>query len=281
MMQNYKNLENLLRNKKILFSSAAAIGGVLSGAIMTSFFDVQNGFISWVFSGALDAAIIGALIVYAQNYYQTKSINITLGLKNAIKKGLFIGAIGGFIALLSMQIFGGGNFGRIMGWAISGGVAGFVVSSQVPNFKRSTAISAGAIGGFIGCLFMYMNFGYTIGVAITGAAIGLMVAIAEVLFRKNWIDIEIFSKELGPGLNLEKPIHKFTLNLGKNPITIGFNDNMDLKLKKPSVGVNQHFASIYIDYEKVFFHNLIANVKTELINGKPFLFSECKINLGR
>ena len=159
MMQNSKNLENLLRNKKILFSSAAAIGGILSGLMMTTFFDTRNGFISWVVSGALDAAMIGAIVVYAQNYYQTKSTVITSGLKQAIKKGLIIGGIGGFAALQSMHIFGAGDFGRIVGWSISGGVAGFVVSSQVPNFKRSTAIAAGAIGGFIGCLFMYMNFG--------------------------------------------------------------------------------------------------------------------------
>lgn len=273
--------ENLLRNKKILFSGAAGLGGILSGLVISNLPGVMNNaFFSWVISGALDAAMIGAIVVYAQNYYQSKSFSITFGLKQAFKKGLFVGFVGGIVAFIGMELFGAGDFGRSIGWAISGGVAGFVVSGHVPNLKQSTAIMAGAIGGFVGCMFMYMNFGYTLGVAITGASIGLMVAMAEVVFRKNWLDVEIYSEVLGSGLNLAKPIHQFTLTVGKNPITIGSRDGMDIKLKHNSAITNSHTASIYIESEKLIFHDLINNKKTELNTSKPFRFSECQIAMG-
>ena len=280
-MSGNESFDKLLHNKKILFAGSAAMGGILSGLIITSLPGViNNAFFSWVFSGALDAALIGAMVVYAQNYYQTKSYNITSGLKQAFKKGLVAGFIGGIVAYISMYLFGSGNFGRSIGWAISGGVAGFVVSGQVPNLKQPTAIAAGAIGGFVGCMFMYMDFGYTLGVAITGAAIGLMVAMAEVIFRKNWLDVEIYSEILGSGLNLAKPIHQFTLTIGRDPITIGSRDGMDIKLKSNPKSSNAHAASIYVENEKTIFHDLISNAKTELVTDIPFQFDECLIKLG-
>ncbi|MER2539211.1 MAG: hypothetical protein ABTQ26_08215, partial [Azonexus sp.] len=160
-------INNLLRNKRILFATFAFLGGILSGIVVNVFpFIMNNSFLSWVIPGALDAALIGAMTVYAQNYYQTKCFKINDGLKGAFKKGLMVGAIGGFAAYVVVQLLGAGNMSRSIGWAISGGVAGFVVSNQVPNLKMKTAIIAGAIGGFVGCIFMLMDFGYTLGVGI-------------------------------------------------------------------------------------------------------------------
>ena len=280
-MSENESFDKFLNNKKILFAGSAAIGGILSGLIITSLPGVINdNFFSWVLSGALDTALIGAMVVYAQNYYQTKSFNITSGLKQAFKKGLVAGFVGGIAAYIGMYLFGAGNFGRSIGWAISGGVAGFVVSGQVPNLKQPTAIAAGAIGGFVGCMIMYMDFGYTLGVAITGAAIGLMVAMAEVIFRKNWLDVEIFSEVLGSGLNLSKPINQYTLTIGSDPITIGSRNGMDINLKSNTRSSNAHAASIYVENEKVIFHDLITSAKTELMADIPFRFYECLIKLG-
>ena len=279
-MENIPSSNSPLRDKKILFAGAAAFGGLISGLIATTFFDLNNAFLSWVVGGALDAALIGAFIVYAQNFYQTKSLIISSGLKTAIKKGLIIGSTGGVVALISMYIFGSGNFGRIIGWGISGGVAGYVVSTQVPNLRLSTAIAAGAIGGIAGCLFMLMDFGYTIGVMITGAAIGLMVAIAEVAFRKNWLNIDVFNQVLGGGLNLQKPVNQYTLTLGRDAIKVGYADGMDIKINSSESKSLAHAASIYLEGNDVIFCNLGNGEKTKLSAGKPFRFAECEIKTG-
>ena len=76
-MSGNESFDKLLHNKKVLFAGSAAIGGILSGLMVTSLPEVMDSaFFSWVFSGALDTALIGAMVVYAQNYYQTKSFNI-------------------------------------------------------------------------------------------------------------------------------------------------------------------------------------------------------------
>lgn len=273
-------VDDLLRNKKILFAIAAALGGMLSGLIITAFPKIMDiDVLSWVVSGGLDASLIGIMVIYAQNFYQTQTFDVPSGLQRAIKTGLLMGCGGGFAAYIGMSALGNSEFGRYIGWAISGGVAGYVVSQQVPNLKPSTAITAGAIGGFLGCLLMELNFGYTAGVVITGAAIGLMVATAEVSFRKNWLDIEVFAEPLGTGLNLAKPMHQYTLTLGQRPLTVGSRHDMDIKLKPSSV-TSDHAASIYVENGKAIFHELARNAKTVLSRDKPFVYDVCQIRLG-
>lgn len=273
-------LEELARNKKVLFAGAAAVGGMVS-ATLTQVLGLSAGeFSSWVLAGGLDAALIGTAVVYAQNYYQTKSLAISIGLKQAAKAGAIAGCAGGLLALMCMNILGAGNFGRMVGWAISGSIAGYVVSQQVRNLKRKPAMLAGAGGGAIGCLIMYMDFGYTMGVAITGAAIGLMVAMAETMFRKNWLDVEVYAQRLGAGLNLAKPARQFTLNVGAEPITIGTREGLDIRLNQtPGIAPN-HSASVYCDGDKTIFHDLESGSRTELRTGEPFRFGECQLHLG-
>jgi hypothetical protein len=279
-MADASTLESLSRNKKVLFAGSAAVGGIISGILTTGLGLAQGEFSSWVFAGGLDAALIGAAVVYAQGYYQTKSLHMTDGLKKAAKTGIIAGCAGGLAAMLGMKIFGAGDFGRMVGWAISGGVAGYVVSQQVRNLKQKPAIVAGACGGAIGCLIMYMDFGYATGVAITGAAIGLMVAMAEVMFRKNWVDVEVYSQALGTGLNLAKPLRQFTLNIGAEPITIGTRSGLDIELNTVTGAPPSHSASIYADGDKTIFHDLQSGSRAELSAGQPFRFGECQVRLG-
>jgi hypothetical protein len=275
-----KLFDSLARDKKILFAGAAAVGGMASGVATSLLLNQNSVFASWTVAGALDAALIGAFVVYAQNYYQTKSFRFTSGLRQALWMGALAGFAGGCAALAGMYVFGAGTLGRVAGWAISGAAAGYVVAAQVPNLKRRTAATAGAIGGGLGCLLMNMGLGYTVGVAVTGAAIGLMVALAETMFRKNWLDVEIYSEPLGSGLNLAKPINQFTLTLGADPITVGSGDTREIRLPHNASPSRSHIATIYVDGEKAIFHDLLTAAKTELYAGQPFRFGECQVRLG-
>lgn len=279
-MADVGTLESLSRNKKVLFAGSAAIGGIISALLTVGFGLEEGAFTSWVLAGGLDAACIGVAVVYAQSYYQTKSLKVTDGLKKAAKTGIVAGCAGGLAALLGMKLFGAGNFGRAVGWAISGGVAGYVVSQQVRNLRQTPAIVAGACGGAFGCLIMYMDLGYATGVAVTGAAIGLMVAMAEAMFRKNWIDVEVYSHVLGNGLNLAKPDRQFTLNIGAEPITIGTRSGLDIELKTAPGAIPGHTASIYCDGDKTIYHDLQSGARAELSAGQAFRFGACQVRLG-
>lgn len=279
-MADAGTLDALARNKKVLFAGAAAAGGIVSATLTEALGLGEGTFSSWVLAGGLDAALIGTGVVYAQNYYQTKSLRISDGLKQAARAGAIAGCGGGLLALVGMNLLGAGDFGRMVGWGISGAVAGYVVSQQVRNLKQKVAMLAGAAGGAIGCLFMYMDFGYTMGVAITGAAIGLMVAMAEVMFRKNWIDVEVYSQPLGSGLNLAKPARQFTLNVGAEPITIGTRPGLDIQLNPVPGSEPNHVASVYCDGDKTIFHDLQSGTRAELRGGEAFRFGECQLRLG-
>jgi hypothetical protein len=280
-MQYHDILNKLLSSKKLLFASFACFGGILSGLItqILGFHGSGSEFLSWAGSGALDAALIGMMVVSAQNFYKTHNIKNFNGFKTALKVGLLGGFLGGIVSLLFMNLFGSGSFTRLIGWAISGGVAGYVISKQIPNLKKLHAIAAGALGAGLGCIFMYLSFGYTIGVAITGAAIGLMVALAEVIFRKSWIDVNIYSEPLGKGLNMGKLLLRYTLTLGEKPIKVGFGEDMDINLKPGNLTPASHLGSIYSEGENVFFQEIATNQKIVLNSAEKFRYQECEILL--
>ena len=234
-------------NKNKLFAAGAGCGGLLSGFMAMHSGIADSPVSSWVVTGGMDAALIGSSLVYVQNFYQTQNWRNTTKVFSGMVKGLIIGMAGGFLAMIAMNIFGGGGFGRFIGWAISGAIAGYVASTRVPNLKKKTAILAGAVGGGLGEIVMSIGLGYTIGVCVTGAAIGLMVAVSEVMFRKMSLNVTI--KPKSTGISLEKT-RSFNLSLGENPITIGYNSEMDIQLKLPENVTRKHAANIQVKAKK-------------------------------
>ncbi|MCK5727044.1 MAG: hypothetical protein KAH22_09500 [Thiotrichaceae bacterium] len=262
--------------KGMLFTIGGGAGGLVS-SIVTQLLGSSSAFSSWVYSGALDAACIGVALVYLQNYYQTNSWENSNKLLGSLGLGLFIGAIGGFVAMLMMPLLGSGDFGRFIGWGVSGAAAGFVASLRIPNLKRKVAMAAGGIGAILGCFIMYLGLSYTLGVVITGAAIGLMVALSEVLFRKMSLDI-IINPPQTSGLNLTKP-HRFNLTLGEKPLTVGYSSVMDIQLKPTTGTTIKHAGDIYIEGGQVFFNDIEKNDKSEVIQGARFNYREASISL--
>jgi hypothetical protein len=74
---------------------------------------------------------------------------------------------------------------------------------------------AGGVGGLVGALaFLAVSVlsdvaGRFVGAALLGGAIGLMVAVVEMAFRKAWLEIIYGPREVG------------TVNLGEAPVSIG------------------------------------------------------------
>ncbi|NMR24044.1 hypothetical protein HH219_00530 [Pseudoalteromonas sp. NEC-BIFX-2020_015] len=262
-------------NKKGLFAAGAGIGGAVSAILANILGILDSPFSSWVLTGAIDAALIGAFLVYVQNYYQSNSWNNTNKVLNGASKGLGIGAAGGLLAFLSMGIFSD-EIGRLVGWSISGAAAGYVASLKVPNLKVQVALIAGAIGGAIGLIVMNLGLSYTMGVVVTGAVIGLMVATSEEVFRKASINITL--KPINAGISLVKP-HNFNLTLGADPISVGFTDDMDINLTSEGITVQKQIGSITVEGDNVFFNSSIDNKKVEITHEKTFSVENCEIRL--
>ena len=262
-------------NKKGLFALGAGIGGAVSAILANILGLLDSPFSSWVFTGALDAALIGAFLVYVQNYYQTNSWNNTNKILNGAAKGLGIGAAGGLLAFLSMSIFSDG-IGRLVGWSISGAAAGYVASLRIPNLKVQVALIAGAVGGAIGLVVMNLGLSYTMGVIVTGAVIGTMVATSEEVFRKASINVTL--KPVNTGVSLAKA-HCFNLTLGVDPISIGFTPDMDIHLTTHGIAVQKQVGSISLEGEKIFFNSETNDEKVEITKGNSFTIENCEISL--
>ncbi|MBF0204058.1 MAG: hypothetical protein HQK67_07020 [Desulfamplus sp.] len=270
----------MFNNKKLLFVIAGTLGGFISGILSIKFSFNKNIFTSWVLAGALDASLIGSLIVCGQTYYQTKRLVDFNKLKASLKIGILFGAGGGFAALIMIFYLVSGNIGRFIGWAISGGVAGYVVSKQVPNMNKMYAITAGSIGAAVGCIMMYLNLGYITGVAITGAAIGLVVASAEELLRKSWVEVTEYSEVLKTsGINMAKVNNKYTLTLGNEPIKLGYSSDMDICLKSNEVSLEKELALLTVESNKFFMTNLKTGTKIELLKDTPVKIQNCEVKV--
>lgn len=271
-------MNKMLSSKPRLFVAAGALGGLLSGILFVLLSLDDNPYTSWILSGALDAALISALIICGQAYYQTKKMAELDKLKSAIRLGALIGAGGGVIALIAMNFLSEGDLGRIIGWAISGGAAGFVVSRQVPNVNRMHAIGAGAIGGAAGCIAMGFDFGYIVGVGITGAAIGFVVALADEMLRKSWIEVTEYSEIIKTnGINIAKVNNTYTLTLGSESVRLGYSSDMEIQLKPEGIPMEKDVAILTMENNKCVMINLKTGVKTELLQEKPVTINNCEL----
>lgn len=262
-------------DKRVLFAAGAGSGGVVSAILANILGVLDSPFSSWVATGALDAAVIGSFLVYVQNYYQSNSWKNFNKLLNGALKGLAIGATGGFLAYLCLSLFNG-EIGRFVGWGISGAAAGYVASLRIPNLKIKVALTAGAIGGGLGFLIINIGLSYTMGVLVTGAVIGFMVAISEQVFREMSIDVIL--KPIETGISLAKP-HCFNLTLGKDPITVGFSADMDINLKSQGIAIQKSVGNISLEDGKVFFTSINGDKKVEFTKGGSFGIENAEIVL--
>jgi len=260
-------------NKRSLFAISGAIGGLISALFYLSFFE-NDAFASWVYTGATDAALIGTALVYVQNFYQSRDWKNFSGVFSGLWSGLMIGAVGGFAAYMFVNVLGASDITRLMGWAISGAVAGYVASVRVPNLEKKVGIIAGAIGGAAGCLVMYINLGYVVGVCVTGAAIGFMVVASEQALRKLSLDVTIRPS----GLTLEKP-RTFNLTIGKRPLTVGYNNEVDIQLPASPDVTMKHIADIVSDADGVYFLNRETGERSEIKMGHKFNYKNVDLSL--
>lgn len=182
---------------------------------------------------ALLAMGLSMALVVAQSRYQSRlpELGGMIGvLLAAAVAGLAAGAAGQVLrnALAERQLPPG--LGFLGGWLVFGGLLGWGIGWFIPNVKLWRAAVAGLVGGGIGGLALLAPTliglssasgaaaadnawaglaARAAGTGILGLSLGLMVAIAETLFREAWLDVHY-----GPG-------EKRTFTLGSTPLTLG------------------------------------------------------------
>lgn len=259
-------MERIISDKRIFFAGFGAIGGLLSGlanAFSGLHSESGSAIASWVVGTGFDGLFIAALLGLSQGWYVGKSFDLHGLAKTSIIGGVG-GLIGGFAALflgfpISELLGGGDNIARFIGWTFGGLAVGFAVSRVIPNLKTMTSCTAGAIGGFIGCGLMYVIGSLTIGIATTGAAIGLTIAFAESAFRQAWLEVTI--RPRGMSLSKERTL---TVTLGESPVLFGCGADSDVRLDEIA-GAKPNFARVTFSRGSVTLHDL-ATEKTRVLS---------------
>jgi Ca-activated chloride channel family protein len=172
---------------------------------------------------ALLAIGIALALIAGQNLYLRRPL---LDRRQAIVGSLGGLAVGLAAGALGQVIFSGVTsapgpvvvIGRLISWAVLGALAGAGLAFFVPNLRLGRGLAGGVVGGLagaIGFLVVVLVLGDTggrlLGAAIVGFCIGIMIALAEALFREAWLEIEYGPRETR------------TVSLGREPITIGGN----------------------------------------------------------
>lgn len=174
---------------------------------------------SGLWTGVITALVCVALLAGQQSYLQggrPKLRGLLLGFAGGLLVGLIGGAAGQGLFLFAKadsRVLGAAL--RILSWALLGGCAGAGLSLFVPNLGVRPGLLGGLAGGgagaigFLAASVLNDTVGRLAGSVALGAGIGLMVALAELAFRKAWLEVRLNERE------------QITVNLGPEPVRIG------------------------------------------------------------
>src|SRR5262249_13370394 len=158
-------------------------------------------------------------LVIGQNWYLGRPLlapaEAGLVVAGALGVGILAGGIGqtlyGLFTLARLVP----EIGFLAGWILLGGLLGRGLAFFIPNLGAWRATAAGCGGGLVGATaFLAVSAigdvaGRFMGAAILGFAIGLMVALVEMVSRKLWLNV------------VYGPDQVRSVNLGDTPVVIG------------------------------------------------------------
>jgi Ca-activated chloride channel family protein len=153
------------------------------------------------------AGCISLLILAGQRYYACRRFAGFVEGSKSLGGGFLAGLVGGAAGQLLFQSTTGGTAwevaSRLLGWGLLGGLIGGGMSFFVPNLKWWRGLVGGVVGGMLGAgAFVVISLaagaflGRWIGAGILGFFIGLMVALAELAFRRYWLEIAFGPREI-------------------------------------------------------------------------------------
>ena len=294
-----QHIRTLFQGKKAIFGSFGGIGGIVTAfAIifvmnnMEGLYNFASGLGSWILGGCFGAFFITCGLILGQDYYIHRQITSWEPVRKVIRPCFIGGGISGLLGRIFASIFAGVlgldfSFGRIVGWAILGGLVGNLASRQVANLDRRSAVIGGFIGGTLGCLSMYLvdsmmsgSMGFIVGLGITGYLIGVALSIFETLSRKGWLDVSLFSGAPQRAGDLVQKPRELQISLGDKPIKIGYSSQDDIRLEGLQ-DKSGHLAEIYIENNQPILLERQTSQTRVLTNGETLRYgnAEIKINI--
>lgn len=166
------------------------------------------------------AAGISFVILSGQEFYARQTWIGVSAASRSLAGGLLAGLAGGAIGQLVFQTTAGGAawewISRVLGWSLLGALVGGGLAFCIPNLKATRGLLGGVVGGAFGAVgFQLISIlfgallGRLVGAGTLGFCIGLMVALAEQLFRQAWLEVDYGGGE------------RRTVNLGPDAVRLG------------------------------------------------------------
>jgi clan AA aspartic protease (TIGR02281 family) len=215
--------------RRAAYFGLCGAGGGLVGALLCEILALggeRATFVDLVVEMGVWFGIIGALIavgiLLGHVTYAARSFSPALIGSNIprLALGLGFGGVSGFIAgAIAQGLYTGigpTEVLRVICWGVAGGLLGVALSFRIPNLTALRGFAGGLAGGLAGGIVFIgisvsgsQTFGRLFGTAIIGFAIGLMIMLADALFRKAWIEVRYGPRETR------------TLTLGAEPLRVG------------------------------------------------------------
>lgn len=191
----------------------------------------------------------------------------------AIAKALFTllaGLVSGFLVELIFTSIEGMPLAvaiilRTFAWTIVGAVIGLSMALFVPNLKWYKGLLGGVIGGFAGGLLfsiiatIFAGLGVVgtllgdfLGAIILGFCVGVMVALAEVAFRRWWLEVRYGARETR------------TVTLGTAPVTVGSDERRATVVVRDVPALVMRYR---LDQERIVCEDLESGRRMELEPG--------------
>ena len=160
-------------------------------------------------------------LIVGQNHYLRRRLitprEALIGSSRGVGAGLIAGAISQAFFLVTGDASAAiVEIGRVLAWAILGGLLGLGMAIFVDNLRPLRGMAGGVVGGAVGALgFLIVGLligevaGRPAGAAIVGFFIGGMIALVDVFFREAWLEVHYSPNEMR------------TVALGRKPVVIG------------------------------------------------------------
>lgn len=218
---------------------------------------------------------ISLLILAGQRFYTCQRFPGVVEGGNSLGGGFLAGLVGGAAGQLLFQSTAGGTAwevaSRLLGWGLLGGLIGSGMSFFVPNLKWWRGLVGGVVGGLVGAAsFVVVSLvagaflGRWIGAGILGFFIGLMVALAELAFRRYWLEIAFSPREIR------------TVTLGSSAISLG-GDERRVAIAVP--GSPPIVLRYWLDGERVMCEEVIKERTAEVVPGDRKTLGKVAITL--
>ncbi len=228
------------------------------------------------------ATAISLLILAGQALYARQGLMTLSEAARGLAGGVIAGLVGGIVGQLFFQVTAGGVvfeiLSRLVGWTLLGGLIGLGMAFFIPNLKWYRGIAGGVLGGFLGALaFVAVSrtgsavapqfgaiLGRCIGAAILGFCIGLMIALAELVFRRWWLEISFSPREVR------------TVTLGSAAVTVGGNERQVSVFVPGAPAVALRFR---VDDDRVVCEDAVAGRSAEMHPGDQRMLGKVRVTL--